>query len=268
MRGGGDAWRRGEFVSGNGVEIETYLDGHGPAFVILPSYGRDGAGDYDDIAMRLAEAGWKVLRPQPRGIAGSKGPMAGVTLHDLANDVALSIRDLAEGPAVVLGHAFGNLVARMLATDHPASVKAVVLAAAQATKVSEDVARTPFVAGDLSAPRAERLAALRKAFFAPNHDATPWLEGWFPETLRMQRAAVGAVAQSDYWACGTVPVLEIIAEHDAFKPKKYWQELQSQLGDRVATVVIDDAGHALFPEQPNETAAAVLPWAARFLQGD
>ena len=256
-----NAKRKGEIVTGDGVDIETYVEGKGPAFVILPSYGRDGAEDYDDIAARLAEAGWKVLRPQPRGVAGSKGPMTGVTLHHLADDVALSIRRLSEGPAVVLGHAFGNLLARMLATDHPALVKAVVLAAAQASKVSEDIARSPFVAGDPSAPRADRLAALRKAFFAPNHDASLWLDGWYPETLAMQRAAVGAVALSEYWPCGSVPLLEIIAAHDAFKPKEYWPELRGQFGDRVTSMVIDDAGHALFPEQPKAAADAILSWA-------
>jgi hypothetical protein len=32
--------RHSEFVCEQGVEIETYVDGEGPAFVILPSYGR------------------------------------------------------------------------------------------------------------------------------------------------------------------------------------------------------------------------------------
>ena len=91
------------------VEIETYVDGDGPALIILPSYGRDGGEDYDDITARAARDGWKVLRPQQRGIAGSTGPMSGVTLHDLADDVAAVIRALGGGVrAVLLGHAFGH----------------------------------------------------------------------------------------------------------------------------------------------------------------
>jgi hypothetical protein len=81
--------RKSEFSKNGGVEIETYIDGEGPAFVILPSYGRDGGDDYDAITARVVNAGWRVLRPQPRGgVAGSKGPMTGLTMHDLANDVA------------------------------------------------------------------------------------------------------------------------------------------------------------------------------------
>ncbi len=44
-----DSKRKSESVSENGVESETYVDGDGPAFVVLPSYGRDGGEDYDDI---------------------------------------------------------------------------------------------------------------------------------------------------------------------------------------------------------------------------
>jgi hypothetical protein len=36
----------------------------------------------------------------------------------------------------------------------------------------------------------QRLAALEKAFFAAWHDAQPWLDGWYPATLAMQREAV------------------------------------------------------------------------------
>jgi pimeloyl-ACP methyl ester carboxylesterase len=132
-------------------------------------------------------------------------------------------------------------------------VEAVILAAAQGSAVPEDIGKTPFIAGDTSAPEADRLAALRKAFLAPNHDASIWLKGWYPETLKMQRAALKAAPFSGYWACGSVPLL-----CDAFEPKQYWQELHNQFPDRVTTVVIEDASHALFPEQPDMVADPVL----------
>ena len=121
--------RTSETVRRGGVEIETYVDGNGSTLVILPSYGRDSGEDYDDITARTARAGWQVLRTQPRGVAGSRGPMSGVTLHHLADDVAAVIRTLAGGRAVLLGHAFGHALARMVATDHPDLVTAVILAA-------------------------------------------------------------------------------------------------------------------------------------------
>jgi pimeloyl-ACP methyl ester carboxylesterase len=45
--------------------------------VILPSYGRDGGDEFDSLAVALAGAGYRVLRPQPRGIGRSTGPGAG-----------------------------------------------------------------------------------------------------------------------------------------------------------------------------------------------
>lgn len=245
------------------IEIETYVDGDGPTLVILPSYGRDGGADYDDITARAAGAGWRVLRPQPRGIAGSKGPMQVVTLHDLADDVAAVIRDLGGGRTVLLGQAFGQALARMVATDHPDLVTAVILAASQASKVPPDIAQTPLLIGDLSRPEAERLDLLRRAFFAPGHDARPWLAGWYPETLQMQHEAARAVPPSTYWACGRAPMLEVFGAEDPFKPQAYWHELSDQFGSRVTSVVIDNASHALFPEQPERVAHAVLPFLSR-----
>ena len=251
----------------NGVEIETWVDGDGPSFVILPSYGRDGGDDFDDLTARLVQAGWKVLRPQPRGVARSKGTMSGLTMHDLADDVAMCIGALGDGRAVILGHAFGNVLARVVTTDHPDLVAAVVLAAAEASKVPEDIGRMPFVAGDLSAPEPDRLAALRKAFFAPDHDPSVWLTGWYPDTLKMEHSAVQASGLKDSWACGDVPLLQLIAEHDPFIPGPYHDEMRDEFGDRVSVVLIKDASHALFPEQPESVVEAVLPWAARF-RGD
>ena len=242
------------------VAITTYVSGQGPAIVILPSYGRDGGDDFDDISARLAQAGWRVLRPQPRGIAGSKGPMTGVTLHDLADDVAAVIQALGHGRAVLLGHAFGQALSRLVATDHPDLVHAVIVAASQASDVPADIASAPMIAGDLAKTDAERLVVLRKAFFAPDHDAEPWLAGWYPETLKMQHEAAQAVPRAAYWACGTAPMLEIFGAADPFKPRASWPELRDAFGSRITSVVIEDASHALFSEQPDRVAEAVLPW--------
>jgi pimeloyl-ACP methyl ester carboxylesterase len=254
--------RRSAIVTAGPVSIETYTDGDGPVVVILPSYGRDGGDDFDPLTAVLAGAGHRVLRPQPRGIGRSAGPMTGVTLTDLGDDVAQVIRTLGTGPAVVLGHAFGNFVARTVATDHPELVSAVILAAASGSTVAPGIEAAPFRAGDLTLPDDERLAALRLAFFAPGHDPSIWLTGWYPKTLRMQHAAVSAAASAGlierYWSAGTAPVFEIIAEYDPFHPEGQWNDLRSRLGSRVSSTLIDNASHALFPEQPGAVARAVL----------
>ncbi len=254
--------RNSHICKSQDVEIETYVDGDGPSFVILPSYGRDGGDDFDDITLRLVVDGWKVLRPQPRGVAGSNGPMSGLTLHELATDVARSILALSDRPVVMLGHAFGHMLASAVTTDHRDLVSAVVLAAAGSSGASQEVNEAPFIAGDLFRPDSERLDVLRKAFFAPHHDASVWLAGWYPSTLRMQHEAVKSGGLKAFSACGPVPLLQIIAEHDPFSPRPSWNEMKDQLGDRVTQKIVAGASHALFPEQRAAVAGAIFSWAA------
>jgi pimeloyl-ACP methyl ester carboxylesterase len=134
--------------------------------------------------------------------------------------------------------------------------------AAQGKTVPPAINDAPFRASDLTPPKDERLAALKLAFFAPGHDPSIWLDGWYPQTLAMQHAAVTAVgSQLDrYWAAGTAPVFEIIAEYDPFHQETQWGDLRAQFGPRVTTTVIADASHALFPEQPATVASAVLDY--------
>jgi len=72
--------RHSKFVHGIDVTLEVYVEGTGPALVVLPSYGRGGDEDFDSFARKVGAAGFTVLRPQPRGIAGSKGKMEGLSL--------------------------------------------------------------------------------------------------------------------------------------------------------------------------------------------
>ena len=253
------AERTRELVRAGDVQIDVTVDGSGPAIVLLPSSQRD-SDDFDGLADDLAEAGFRVLRPQPRGIARSTGPLTGITLHDFARDIAAVIEQLGGGSAVVVGHAFGNWVARMTATDHPGLVRGVVIAAAAAKQIPPELSAAVTRAGDLKLPVEERLAALRFAFFAPGHDPTVWLTGWHPEIHASQRGAAAATQQAEWWSAGQAPILELQAELDPFKPPAKRNEMKDEFGDRVTVVVIQGASHALIPEQPAAVAQAIATW--------
>jgi pimeloyl-ACP methyl ester carboxylesterase len=184
--------------------------------------------------------------------------MTGVGFDDMARDIAAVIDALADARAVVLGHAFGNFVARATAVHHPDKVAAVILAAASGKTVAPEINSAPMRAGDLSLPDSERLAALRLAFFAPGHDASIWLDGWYPDTLAMQVDCVHHVDAARYWGAGTAPVFEIIAALDPFHRRNEWADLRTRYGERITSVVINDASHALFPEQPDAFTVASL----------
>src|SRR5579872_6117321 len=63
-------------VTRGAARLEVLVQGEGRPIVLLPSLGR-GANDFDAIAVKLANAGYRVLRPQPRGIEASRGPWEG-----------------------------------------------------------------------------------------------------------------------------------------------------------------------------------------------
>ena len=243
------------------VAIETLVEGAGPAIVILPSLGRDGYGDYDQVASSLASSGFTVLRPQPRGVGQSVGPMDGQDLYSFARDVAEVIDQQGSGRAVIVGHAFGHFVARMTAARYPLKLRGVVLAAASAKDTAQrfpGIWASPGRAGNLSLPVEQRLAALRLGFFAAGNDPAIWLNGWYTDVRKMQAAKT--VSQSVWWAAGNAPLLEIIPEEDPFKPRDRWDELVQDFGTRVTVVTIPNASHALFPEQPIAVAQAIANW--------
>jgi len=249
---------RGIVVCGD-ARIEVIAEGAGPLVVLLPSRGRDSE-DYDEVAAGIARAGFRVLRPQPRGTGASSGPMTGLTLHDFAGDVAAVIAHAGGGPAVVAGHAFGNWVARMTATDHPQLVRGVIILAAAAKTYPEALAEAVTRSADVTLADAERLGYLRSTFFAPGHDASVWLKGWYPDVNASQFAAGRATRQEEWWGAGRAPLLDLQAALDPFKPRETTNELKEELGERVTIAVIPDASHALIPEQPAAVVEAIVAW--------
>jgi pimeloyl-ACP methyl ester carboxylesterase len=192
--------------------------------------------------------------------------MNGLTLHDFARDIAEVIKHEGGGPAVMVGHAFGNWVARMTAVDDPALVRGVVIIAAAAKAYpngfagAKELSEAVRLAGDARLPDEERLKYLRMAFFAPGHDASVWLKGWYPEVDEAEAAAGRATRQSEWWSGGNVPLLDVQAANDPFKPASMSNEMRDAFGERVTIAVIPDASHALIPEQPAAVVNVIVSW--------
>jgi pimeloyl-ACP methyl ester carboxylesterase len=251
--------RTREIVRYGAVEIDLVAEGSGPPIVMLPSRGRDSE-DFDDVAAGLAKAGFRVLRPQPRGAGRSTGPLENIRLQDLARDVAYVIAHENAGPTVIAGHAYGNWVARMTATDHPKLVRGIVLIAAAAKSFPNELRAVVQQAGDVSLPDSQRIAALNKGFFLSGHDASVWLKGWAPAANKAQGIAAAATKQAEYWQAGQAPMLDLVPDHDPFKPKEKWYESREEFGDRVTVTIIPNASHALIPEQPRAVVEAIVAW--------
>src|SRR5215469_6669248 len=171
------AQRTREVILRGHVSIEVIAEGRGPLLVLLPSLGRDSE-EFDPVAEQLEAAGFRVLRPQPRGYGRSTGPTTGITLHDYSADVAATIEHEGGSPAILAGHAFGHFVAKMTAVDYPKLSRAVILIGAARKTPDPAVQRAVAIAPDPAKPEAERLKNLKFVFFAKGNDATAWLTGF------------------------------------------------------------------------------------------
>ncbi|HSN40686.1 MAG TPA: alpha/beta fold hydrolase [Burkholderiales bacterium] len=251
-------------VQYDAVHITVFARGSGPRIVMIPSLGR-GASDFDDIASRIAAAGYRVLCPEPRGIGASNGPLKNITLHDYARDVAAVIEHDGGGPTVVAGHAFGNFVARTAAADYPELVKAVVLLAATHTwPLAPELRDSINKSHMMSLPDEVRLGHLRHVFFAPGNDPRVWLNGWDEDVMHAERDATEATPKAEWWTAGTAPVLDVLSLNDPLSPPGSTTCYRDQWGaDRVEIVSIDNAAHALLPEQPAAVAEAIIAYMKR-----
>lgn len=253
-------YQRTETIDGPAGPIEVRLVGQGPAVVMLPSLGR-GATDFDDLALRLARHGYLAVAPEPRGIGGSTGELEGLTMFDLAADVAAVIRSLDIGPATVVGHAFGNRVARMTATEHPELVESVVLLAcggSVAPDPEDQAALRRVFDPELSAH--DRPSAVDQAFFAPGNDASVWIDGWHGIVAYFQGLATSSLDVEHWVGAGSSDVLIVQPLDDVIAPPTNADAAAERIGDRATVAGLPHAGHAVLPEQPRAVAAAILGW--------
>jgi pimeloyl-ACP methyl ester carboxylesterase len=254
---------REEMVRAGEVTIHVTVRGEGETVVLLPS-GSRGVEDFDDLSKRLVQAGYRAVLPQPRGIGRSAGPLDGLTLRDLGADVAAVIKAVGGVPVTVVGHAFGNRVARVVAADHPALVKQVILVAAGGmVPISPETQEAMRRASETSLPREERLAAIRRAFFATGNDPAAWEGGWHVSVRPAQQAANRATPVQEWWAAGSAPILVLQGTEDAVAPPENAKMLAKEYGDRVTVVDIPGAGHAMLPAQPERIASAILTYLRR-----
>lgn len=227
---------------------------------MVPSLGR-GPSDFDHLSDALRAAGHR-----PFAI----GPVFdGADLHELATEVATTVRAVENGEAVhVIGHAFGQRVVRCFASDHPHLARSVTcLCAGGKVMPTQEVLDALSRVFDTTLDDDEHLDAVATAFFAPGNDPAAWRDGWDAEVARRQTAANRATDVGDWWLAGHAPVLVVQPLQDRAAPPENGHALAADLGSRATLVTIDGAGHALLPEQPRTVADAVIEFVAGVERG-
>ncbi len=235
-----------------------------PLFLI-PSLGRP-ASDFNELAADMVRDGHDVYFIDPRNFFLDSGQATkNVTLFDLADDVEAIRRDADLNSIVLVGHAFGNRVARAYATSYPETTSAVITIAAGGIQAIADDIRIALMRSFWGfLPDSWRQAYIRKAFFADGNEIPDfWLKGWH---IRVSRLQIEATLNTDvdlWWSGGQAPILAIQGREDAIAPpEKTGDLLRADYPERVSVVTLSPAGHALLPEQPAAIRTAISQFLA------
>ena len=221
--------------------------------VLLPSLGRP-ASDFDSLSGFLASAGFEPYALDPRPSWDGEP-----TLRDIAGGIRSAMDERQIDSAHIIGHAFGNRLARMFAADHADRVVTLTLLAAGGY-----VATTPAIDHSLlscfdeTLSPSEHLEHVRRAFFADGNDPAVWSGGWMPPVARYQRAAVVRTDRSLWWDAVASRVLVVQALDDVIAVPENGRRYVADHAACASLVEISGAGHAMLPERPIEIAAAVL----------
>ena len=249
-------------ITAGTARLRLRIAGAGRLLVLLPGLGRP-AEDLDAFAARFVAAGYRTVQPDPRGCGASTGALDGLTLHDLAADIAAAITAAGGGKAVVIGHAFGNRIARMLAADRPDLVEAVVLLGCSGlVQPSPEIAEAIRLAQAVDTPHDVRARAVRAAWFGPGRDISVWMEGWSQPVMQANLAAAAATDTAAWWTAGSADVLIVQGADDVSAPPENGHRLKTQIGDRAVLHDLPGIGHAVPIEDPDGVARVVLDYLA------
>lgn len=242
--------------------------GERETIIALPGSGGD-VTRYQDIGPLLADAGYRLIAVNQRGIMGSTGNLDNLTLHDYAADVAAIIDTLGIQQAHLIGWALGNRTARVVATDFPEKVASITLIAAGglAAPLTEPGELAELL-GNAALPVAEKVRLARRTLFSP---ATPEsvvqefvdsLQYWNAARASQTRANRNTPLQ-EWWAGGTGPMLIVQGLDDKTAPPENGNQMKEEFGARITLVNLENAGHLLGMEQPQATAVAIIAFLQR-----
>jgi pimeloyl-ACP methyl ester carboxylesterase len=242
----------------SGATLECTIYGSGIPVVLLPNAGCS-SGYFDDLARVLAAGGLQAICVNMRGTGESRGSLDGITVHNLAADVAGVLEALDCGPAHLVGHAFGNRVARCLAVDRPSLVRSVTLLAAGGLIAPSPPLGTDFRnATEVKMNGSDCVTVLGARWLSPASDPKilAHVECW-PAVFLAHLATGRGVPLEDWWGAGTAPLLVIQGLDDTAAPPGNGHALREQFGERVRVIDLPRAGHFLVLEQPEAVTRAV-----------
>jgi pimeloyl-ACP methyl ester carboxylesterase len=228
-------------------EVRTYYeeDGSGPPLVLLHPGGADSRV-FGEVVPGLAGR-FRVLRPDRRGHGRTPDVEGPISYELMARDTIAFLEEVVGGPAFLVGHSDGALVALVVALRRPDLVRRLVFASG-------------VFHHEGWAPGVIDLDEETTAFFVDFHDqVSPDGPGHFPVVaakLHRMHSEEPTLTVADL-AGYPGPSLVMVGDDDHEIPMEHTLALRGGL-PRSQLAVVPGTGHGLFNDKPELCARLVV----------
>ncbi|MDT0000092.1 2-succinyl-6-hydroxy-2,4-cyclohexadiene-1-carboxylate synthase [Listeria cossartiae subsp. cayugensis] len=263
-------------VNGQHYYLTNALSGDKPVLLML--HGFTGSSEtFQDSISHLKEW-YNIVAPDLLGHGKTASPeeVARYSIQEICADLAEMLHQLKIAKCFVLGYSMGGRVATAFAAAYPEMVRGLVLVSSSPGLRQADVRASRVQADNRLADRIEadgitsfvdyweNLALFASQSVLPEERKKRMRSERLaqnPQGLAMSLRGMGTGKQPSYWnrlADFTFPVLLITGALDE-KFEKIAQDMQ-QLLPNSTHVTVQEAGHAVYLEQPNIFSSQLNNW--------
>jgi haloalkane dehalogenase len=249
-----------------------------PAVVLVHGYP-ESSYMWRDALPALADAGWRALAPDLPGYGDSE-PDQPATWERHTQALERFVAELAPGPVALVTHDWGVMIGLRWACEHPDAVRALVISDGGffSDRRWHDVANAMRTPGEgeqlIRAYTREGFAAAMRAVSSGMSDQAieEYWKAFADDARRLGQLELyrsgdfeklvpyeGCVAALD------VPALIVWGEQDRFAGVAMARRFHEELAGSELTV-LDGAGHFVWDDEPERTAAALVDFLSRRLR--